>query len=258
MVLSRPAAVTIDLWWTLILDFIHDDPAKDRRKLRTTRAAAALIEFGERVDQDRLFQMFASLAAEITDAQDRGLDQSHVRWIEQGLAMLDADLPTRIGSSGVRAVASAVDKAFMDHTPFLPDGTIELLDRLSDRGLKLGLISNTGLTSDDCFRGWFADLGLMTRFEYLAFSNELAVAKPNSEIFDRTLTALGVPASRALHVGDNVHADVGGANSFGMSTVWVNGNSDLEVATKHRPDYSIESLFDLEPIVDQWLKSLDG
>ncbi len=250
--------MTIDLWWTLILDFIHDDPAKDRRKLRATRAAAALIEFGERVDEDRLFQMFISLSAEIMDGQDQGLDQSYVRWIEQGLAKLDADLPARIGSSGVRAVASAVDKAFMDHTPILPNGTIELLDRLSDRGLKLGLISNTGLTSDDCFREWFANLGLMKRFDHLAFSNELAVAKPNGEIFDRTLTALGVPANRALHVGDNAHADVGGANSFGMATVWVSGNSDLEVATNHCPDYSIESLFDLEPVVDQWLDTLES
>ena len=258
MALSGSAAVTIDLWSTLVLDFIHEDPAKDRRKLRTARASAALSEFGERVDEDDLFQMFTSLSVEITDGHDRGIDQSHVRWIERGLAKLEADLPARIGSNGVRAVAIAVDRAFMDHTPVLPDGTIELLDRLSDRGLKLGLISNTGLTSDDCFREWFANLGLMARFDHLAFSNELAVAKPNGEIFDRTLTALGVAADRALHVGDNLHADVGGANSFGMSTVWVNGNTDLEAATKLRPDYSIATFLDLGPIVGQWLDTLDG
>ncbi len=258
MTLSKPAAITLDLWWTLITDFIHEEPAKDRRRLRTTRASAVLSEFGEDVDQDRLFAMFISLSAEIADGHDRGIDQSHVRWIKHGLTQLDSDLPVRIGPSGVRAVAAAVDQAFMDHPPILPDGSIELLDRLLARGLRIGLISNTGLTSDDCFREWFVHLGLTERFNPLSFSNELAVAKPAGRIFDHTLAALEVSADRALHVGDNMHADVSGAAAVGMSTVWVRRRAESPVRTRTEPDFVVDSVLELVPIVDQWLESLEN
>ena len=258
MTLSKPAAITLDLWWTLITDFVHDNPSMDRRRRRTVRALAALSEHGEDVDRDQLFEMFVSLSAEIATGHDRGFDQSHIRWIRHGLAQLDAGLPARIGPSGVRAVAAAVDQAFMDHPPILPDGSIELLDRLLARGLKIGLISNTGLTSDDCFREWFVHLGLTERFNHLSFSNELGVAKPAGQIFDHTLAALEVSADRALHVGDNMHADVSGAAAVGMSTVWVRRRAESPVRTQAEPDFVVDSVLELVPIVDQWLESLEN
>ena len=43
--------------------------------------------------------------------------------------------------------------------------------------------------------------------------------KPDAEIFERALGALGVPAESALFVGDRLDEDVRGAAELGLATV---------------------------------------
>ena len=146
----------------------------------------------------------------------------------------------------------------MARPPIWPDGALELFYRVLARGREVGMFSNAGLSSDDCFREWFVHLGLTERFNHLSFSNELAVAKPAGQIFDHTLAALEVSADRALHVGDNMHADVSGAAAVGMSTVWVRRRAESPVRTQAEPDFVVDSVLELVPVVDQWLESLEN
>ena len=173
-------------------------------------------------------------------------------------ASYDGDgLADRIGEDGLKTFAEVIDQSFIDSPPQLLGGADDLLASLSSRGLKIGLISNTGLTSPATYRDWFSQIGILDRFEYLAFSNGEAVAKPNRKIFDNTLTALGVLPERTLHVGDNLHTDVAGAAAIGMSTVWVRGGFETPVHTETEPDYTVNSVLELEPVVEQWLQTLD-
>ncbi len=44
-----------------------------------------------------------------------------------------------------------------------------------------------------------------------------------------------------LHVGDNLHTDVGGAASVGMSTVWIKGFTSSKLLVTENPDFTATS-----------------
>ncbi|HEX6261701.1 MAG TPA: TIGR01458 family HAD-type hydrolase [Actinomycetota bacterium] len=72
------------------------------------------------------------------------------------------------------------------------------------------------------------------------------VGKPSAAFFRAALERLGMPADRALMVGDDIEADVEGARSAGIRGVLVRTGKfrpeHLEVA---RPDHVIDSIADL-------------
>ncbi|PKO23258.1 MAG: hypothetical protein CVU38_05000 [Chloroflexi bacterium HGW-Chloroflexi-1] len=109
----------------------------------------------------------------------------------------------------------------------LRPGAREVLTQLRDRGLRLGVISNTlqpGRYLDEAL----ARRGIFDFFPVRIYSSEVGVAKPHPAIFRAALDALGVSAAAALYVGDRLRADVAGAHGVGMRAVLV------EVA--HRPE----------------------
>ena len=253
---SKPTAVTFDLWQTLIFEFDGSAKSAIRRKLRAEYGEKALSQLGESVSRETIDGKLLELSDEIVRGHDQGRDRRYNDWIRLLVDRIDPGLPRRIGRAGLEAFGAIIDQSFIESPPQLLDGTIEVLDVLSGSGLKIGLISNTGLTSPATYKKWFSQLDLLDRFDYLAFSNGLAVAKPSRQIFDVTLSQLGVPPSRALHVGDNLHTDVAGAAAAGMSTVWVRGGIESPVNTSHEPDYTVDSVVELLPVVEKWLETL--
>lgn len=100
------------------------------------------------------------------------------------------------------------------------------LDRLEQRGLRLGVITNWDHTA----RPILARQGLIERFERIIVSSEVGCAKPDPRIFELALEGLGVPASRCLYVGDNYYDDAVGSRAAGMRCLIVNrfGRGEIE------------------------------
>jgi HAD superfamily hydrolase (TIGR01549 family) len=112
----------------------------------------------------------------------------------------------------------------------------EVLIRLSG-GYKLAILSNT---MSDQPREMIVDAGYSDYFEMVVCSRDLGIRKPNPEIFRYMLRNLGVMASETVHVGDSVEADMDGADSVGITGVWIR--------TQDQPPwhgYSINSICDL-------------
>jgi putative hydrolase of the HAD superfamily len=99
------------------------------------------------------------------------------------------------------------------------DGAGDALAALRARGLRLGLVCNTGRTPGRMLRVVLERLGLSPHLAVLTFSDEIGLRKPHAEIFLRTLGALGVEPREAVHVGDNLAADVAGARGVGMGGI---------------------------------------
>jgi putative hydrolase of the HAD superfamily len=255
---TKPIAVTFDLWQTLVFEFDGSARSGIRRKIRAEYGEKALSQFGESVSRETIDGALRDLSEEITGGHDQGFDRTYDEWIRVLIGRIDPDLATRIGQAGLDMFGTIIDQSFIESPPQLVDGAAEVLNSLSRSGLKIGLISNTGLTSPATYEKWFSRINVLDSFDYIAFSNGLAIAKPAKKIFDATLDRLGVEPSRALHVGDNMHTDVAGATAAGMSTVWVRGGIDSPVNTSHEPDYTIESVADVLPVVDRWLATLGG
>ena len=95
--------------------------------------------------------------------------------------------------------------------------------------------------------------GLEQYFDAIVVSGDMGIKKPDSRIFERTLSLLGVPHDQAVHVGDSLQADVAGAHATGITAIWVN-RSGVPIPDGYvQPDHLIGSLVELPAL----LKRLD-
>jgi putative hydrolase of the HAD superfamily len=58
-------------------------------------------------------------------------------------------------------------------------------------------------------------------FDLLICSRDLAVRKPNPEIFRIVLDRIDAKPSETVHVGDSVEADMYGARNAGITGIWI-------------------------------------
>ncbi|MDP9068126.1 MAG: HAD family hydrolase [Actinomycetota bacterium] len=113
------------------------------------------------------------------------------------------------------------------------DGARETLERLRSKGIRLGLVCDTGFTPGRVVRERLAECQLAEYLEVLCFSDEVGVPKPGHEIFDKALAELGVRPPDALHVGDLKRTDIAGAHDVGMHAVRFRGvHNDKTDATE--------------------------
>lgn len=81
-------------------------------------------------------------------------------------------------------------------------------------------------------------LGWTEAFDTTLVTGSLAAGKPDPRAFEALLDELGVDASEAAYVGDDVNADVAGASAVGMPTIQVlfeDGPAPDPRATVHLP-----------------------
>ena len=91
------------------------------------------------------------------------------------------------------------------------------LERLSARGIRLGLISNW----DGRLVGLMDGLGLSELLDAVVSSADVGLHKPDPRIFELACERLGVAPSDAAHVGDHQYADIIGAEAVGMVPVLI-------------------------------------
>lgn len=127
----------------------------------------------------------------------------------------------------------------------------EALARVREMGFRIGLVSNTLLTSD-YHRALFRDGGILDLFECMVFSAEFGANKPDPAIFRHALGAMALDPAHAWYVGDKPHRDVCGAHAVGMTAVLVDGPYAHRVndTPAHVPDLRIRDVSELPAILD--------
>jgi FMN phosphatase YigB (HAD superfamily) len=100
------------------------------------------------------------------------------------------------------------------------DGAAAVVPLLRGAGVRLALVSDTGLA---CSRSLIRQLerhGLAQHFDHFAFSDTVGSYKPDARIFRDALRGIGDPdPARVAHIGDIKRTDVAGARALGMLTV---------------------------------------
>jgi len=99
----------------------------------------------------------------------------------------------------------------------LYDDVRPAFERLRDRGLQVGIISNW----DSRLQGLLTGLGLADVLADVVASSAVGLHKPDPRIFSLACERLGVRPERAAHVGDHHYADFLGASAFGMTPVLI-------------------------------------
>jgi putative hydrolase of the HAD superfamily len=99
-----------------------------------------------------------------------------------------------------------------------------VLTALRAGGARIVVVSNW----DVSLHGVLRDTGLAGLVDGVLTSAEEGVAKPDPELFRRALAlAGGVPPEEALHAGDDLDADIGGASAAGVPAVLVDRDGSL-------------------------------
>jgi HAD superfamily hydrolase (TIGR01549 family) len=211
-------AVTFDYWQTLL----WEEPG-GLQSGRVAAWAGLFEEAGIAIPAAVLDQAHAS-AFELASASWRaGRQYTAEHAGRQVLEHLGVSVPPDVAEAVIKAFSSAGRRTVLHVT----EGLQEMLRRLRDRGLKIGIVCDVGLTPSPVLRDHLEERGLLRYFDGWAFSDEVGYYKPRAEPFRHVLAALGVddPAT-AVHTGDNRRTDVAGARAMGMTSVRYTGVFD--------------------------------
>jgi len=246
-------AIAFDLWETLITD----TPAlsREQERLRLTRMEEILAASGYGALADRLEHAYRALwhrCQELYWSVDR--DVPCRRQIEHFLEELELkidDEPT------LAALEDAYAHAAVEVLPAVVEGAAETLGALKARGFALGMISNTGRTPGYALRRVLEELGLAPMLDVMVFSNEHGFCKPELSIFEELRRGLRVEYSQMAFIGDNLYADVHGAQRTGMRGIhFIPAKRGTAVAphVEHGleivPDATVRDLRELVTVID--------
>ena len=119
--------------------------------------------------------------------------------------------------------------------------TLEVLQELKSRRLKLGVISNF----DSRIYSVMDSLGIRSFFDAVTLSSETGYCKPDREIFDAAVAAIGLPASEILFVGDSPEDDIEAGLRAGLRAVLIDRTS------RHSGRNHLERIASLKEVLDK-------
>jgi FMN phosphatase YigB (HAD superfamily) len=171
-------------------------------------------------------------------AIDRG-DLADVAWQVAGIASARA-WGRYIGSiartAGLPAakVPALLDALWAEHRrrnfwDLVPAGLGAALDAARIAGARVAIVSN----SEGHLDGLLVDVALRASIDLVVDSGIVGVEKPDPRIFRFALDSFGIPAERALHLGDIYGTDVLGARAAGIRCALVDPHGHL---AGHHPD----------------------
>lgn len=133
-------------------------------------------------------------------------------------------------------------------------GALDALDWLIDEGIATALVTNCAPDVPELWRGtkW------ATRFDVTVFSCAFGAKKPDRRIYLAALDELGVPAERAVFVGDGSDDELQGAAAVGLRPVLVRndlvGSDDGRDALDGLADHAVavvDHLSDLPKVLSE-------
>jgi HAD superfamily hydrolase (TIGR01509 family) len=128
-----------------------------------------------------------------------------------------------------------------------PPDTVRTLSALRERGIRLGLLSNTHPLE---LRSWH-ESPLSRFFEVTAFSYEIGACKPDPAAYATVLERLHISAPSAAYVGDGSFNELAGAKTAGFGLVVLAAEAPARSAPEELPrlraqaDVAVTSLREL-------------
>ncbi len=240
-------AVTFDFWETLA-----QDSPENLRRARDLRIDG-LREVLRGAGFDRPREPFEAAHEEsmrrIAAVWGTGKDVGTREQVGMFLGCLDASLPGAMGGDTWPSLEEAYATPALSFPPAVRPGSGRVLWALRERGIRIGLISNTGRTPGRVLRIILQRAGLLEHFDALTFSDEAGLRKPDPRVFRWTLNKLGSRPEKAAHVGDDLEADVGGARAAGLRGIHLtNGGAAGPIV----PDATISGFEELLPALERF------
>jgi putative hydrolase of the HAD superfamily len=237
----RIKAVLFDMFDTLML--IEHEHAFYNPSLRRTHEF--LVQHGVNVS----FNVFKDAYVKARDAlyaeADAKMEEPHFNLrVANALHILGYD---SVASNEILSGATlAFCEEFMNYVR-IDENAKAALKKLHVK-YKLGIVSNFAIP--ECVSKLLEKHGLDVLFDAVVVSAAVNKRKPSPEIFQKALKKLSVEASEAVFVGDTVDADIQGAKSVGMKTIFIERRLQKE-AEQTFPDQTIKNLNELPAAIDR-------
>jgi putative hydrolase of the HAD superfamily len=212
----------------------------------TWRAVAALI------DADRAEEVAAALLAAEDEVWTRSRDTHRSATLAKVCALAKV---------AMTEAALAEYRARWEPHSFIDPEAPAVLAGLRERGIKVGILSNTIWTRDH-HEQIFARDGVLELLDGAVYTSEIPWTKPHPEAFHAAMNAVGATdPARCVYVGDRLFDDVYGAQNAGMRAVHVPHSvipPNQLGHTEGAPDATVHRLGELLPLVDSWLGAVAG
>jgi putative hydrolase of the HAD superfamily len=183
-------------------------------------------------------------------AQHNGQETHNRFWVSAALQELGHDV-----QPDDPRIALAVDTyftAFTDYAVPIP-GTMDMLATLKGK-YRLGLLSN--LTHAPAALHILDKLGMAPFFDTVVVSGQLGYRKPHPRVFLALLDQLGTSGEQTIFVGDNLEADIQGAQHMGIQPVWMTYVQSQKAREGRGPSYAPPPATPGVPTIINWQEFL--
>jgi putative hydrolase of the HAD superfamily len=223
--LSIYADIELIDMWHLAADHLARATGRDREELRV-KLLAAELRYWENVKTTQRAGTLGEILTE--ESRALGLDVSAAVISEAAVRHLDAWTPH---------IAHHLD-------------AVPTLIALRERGIKIGLLSNTHWPED--FHEHFLERdGLAALIDVRGYTSNMSHSKPHRVAFEHVLQRLNVSPEHAVMVGDRPIDDVWGSQQIGMRGIWRPHKQSPELGDVV-PDAIIHRLTELPEIISRW------
>lgn len=198
---------------------------------------------------DRAEEMCACLAAVEQASWDRIAVDQRSTTLSALLASASAELELDVAEAVLEEAALHHLDSWTPHIRHDPVA-VSVLMTLKERGLRVGLLSNTHWPRS--FHEHFLERdGLAEHIDVRCYTSEMTFTKPHPQAFTSVLDALAVDdPTRAVFVGDRPFDDIAGAQATGMRAVL--RRNPLVPGYDVVPDAVIDSLTELPALIGGW------
>jgi len=218
---------SFDLWFTLI---------KSNPAFKKERALFFHTHFNSRKksleEVEHTFRSVDYMCNAINEKTGKNIDA------EEMYLMVIYQLNDTLSIEGIdmNSLHAEMVKLLFKYSPTIFDThTKTSLDRLKQRpDITLNILSNTGFVKGSTLRIILDELQISSYFDFQIYSDEVGYSKPNSDMFLLLLEKIystrqneKINLTDIVHIGDNLIADIHGAENIGIKAFQINTNDKL-------------------------------
>jgi len=126
-----------------------------------------------------------------------------------------------------------MEELLFEHMPLVYcENCLPVLSQIKESNLSsTNILSNTGFIKGNTLKKVLHHLQIDQFIDFQLYSDEVRLSKPNPKFFELMLNNIDrskhpeLDLKHIIHVGDNPHADIRGANAMGIQSMLINSNN---------------------------------